>query len=241
MEPIDPPTESGTTPPPPPSPPTGSPGNPFERRSELGFFQGLVDAIKGFITSPGVTFAETKRSGDLLSPLLYAVIVGFIGTAISSIWQALMGTAWTQYLPPEMQDQWGLGWAAMGTAAGILGWLLVAPFFIVIGIFIVAAIVHLSLMLVGGLKNSRAGFEGTLRVVAYSQTASLAQIIPFLGGLITLIWTLVLGVMGIVRLHDTTEGRAAIGVLLPMLLCCFCIVAVIAFGFMGMISAFASQ
>jgi hypothetical protein len=43
------------------------------------------------------------------------------------------------------------------------------------------AILHLFVLLVGASKTSASGFEVTFRVVAYASTASVAQIIPFIG------------------------------------------------------------
>lgn len=235
MEPLDP--TPGQAPPPPPAPPASAEGNPWERRSELGFFQGLVDAVKGFITNPGDTFAATRRSGDLLSPLLYAVIVGFIASAVAMIWQAVMGTSWTEYVPPDVQDQLGLGATALASTGGMIAWVLIAPVFIVIGLFIVAAILHLSLMVVGGLKQSGAGFEGTLRSLSYSHTANLANVIPVIGGPIAFIWSIALTVIGFMRLHQTSGGRAIIAVALPLVLCCVCVILVFMMGIAGLAAA----
>jgi hypothetical protein len=79
------------------------------------------------------------------------------------------------------------------------------------------------LMMVGGLAESDAGFEGSLRTVAYgSAVGQLAQIVPIIGGMVSLLWTIVLLVTGAMRLHGTTQGKAVTAVLLPLLLCCAC-------------------
>jgi hypothetical protein len=92
-----------------------------------------------------------------------------------------------------------------------------APLFVIIGVFIAAAVLHLMLMIVGGAAN---GFEATVRVVCYTQTAQLAGIIPFCGGIIALIWTVILYVTGFSIAHRTTQGKAIVAVLLPVVLCC---------------------
>ena len=60
----------------------GATGNPWDRRSERGFVAALVDTVKLFVTAPGQAYAQTLEKGDFAGPLIFAVIVGWIGTAI---------------------------------------------------------------------------------------------------------------------------------------------------------------
>ena len=71
-------------------------------------------------------------------------------------------------------------------------------------------------MLVGG---NRLGFEATFRVVAYAMAASLLLIVPVCGSLLFPIWSLVVMVIGLHKIHDIEPWRAIIAVLLPLLLC----------------------
>ena len=114
--------------------------------------------------------------------------------------------------------------------------IVIAPLFVVIGVFIAAAILHLMLMIVGGASS---GFEATVRVVCYTYTAQLAGIIPFCGGIIATIWTVVLYVMGFSIAHRTTQGKALIAVLLPIIICCVMgvVLLIIAGGIAGLAAA----
>jgi len=88
----------------------------------------------------------------------------------------------------------------------------------------------------GGLGESDAGFEGSLRTVAYgSGVGQLAQIVPFIGGMVSMVWTVVLLVVGAQRLHGTSQGKAVAAVLLPVVLCCICGVALASFGVLAAI------
>ncbi len=106
---------------------------------------------------------------------------------------------------------------------GILGiwWiflLILAPVFIVIGIFINAGIVHLCLMLVGGAKQS---FETTFRVVCFAAgSVGPLLVVPFCGGLIAGVWRIVLECIGLARAHEIDTGKAVMAVLLPLIVCC---------------------
>jgi hypothetical protein len=78
-------------------------------------------------------------------------------------------------------------------------------------------------MLYGGTRDSDTGFEGTLRSLAWSSTAQLGQLVPFAGGLIALVWGIVLQTLSLATFHRTTQGKALAAVLTPILLCCVCI------------------
>jgi hypothetical protein len=77
-------------------------------------------------------------------------------------------------------------------------------------------------MIVGALSGSKSQFEGTFRVVSYSSIAHIALVIPFLGGLVALVWRIYLMMLGVQQLHRTTQSKALMGILLPLLLCCVC-------------------
>lgn len=208
------------TAPPPPPPPTGPQGNPWERRDTLGFGSAFIEAIKLFVTSPAEAFAQTKRSGDYASPLIFAVMVGWIGIAISQIWGMLFNASMFSMFPGEMGEQMG---AMAATSIGaFIGTVILAPVFVAIGLFIWAGLLHLCVMLVGGLSESTSGFEGTFRVVSYVTVAQFANIIPIAGGLIAVVWSIILGVIGLTDLHRTTQGKATAAILIPIALCCVC-------------------
>ena len=226
-------------PPPPPPPPEeprpGRPGNDWERRGELGFVQGLVGASKALITSPGEAFSQTLKSGDLASPVLFAVIVSVVTAMIGQLWVMVLGTSMLSMFPAEMQESFGLFMVSSG--AGFFVGLIIMPIVTVVWIFLWGAIVHVLLMLVGGLDNSEAGFEGTLRVVAYSSIGNVAKLVPVIGDLISLVWMIVLMVIGLNRIHGTSEGKAVAAVLLPVVLCCVCAAGVMMVGLGAVMSS----
>lgn len=234
-------------PPPPPAdggwpPPPGAaqgPGLPWERRSEVGFLNGFVETIKLFVTNPTEAWRLAKERGDYAEPLVFAILVSWIGIAASTLWSGLFGQAWTSFLPPEMKEK--LGDAFATNAGALLIQVGVAPVLVLIGLFVGAAIYHVSFLLVGATKDSASGFEGTFRVVSYASVSQLANVIPFVGGFAALVWNIVLMVLGAVRMHRTTQGKAVAGVLVPMLLCCVCIVLVVVMVIGGLAAAFANR
>jgi hypothetical protein len=103
---------------------------------------------------------------------------------------------------------------------GLVLHVILLPVFIVIGLFIAAAILHFCCLIVGALTGSQSGFEGSFRAMAYSQVSSLAAIIPVAGPFVAVVWWIVLTVMGVQRLHRTTQGKAVAAVLIPIVVCC---------------------
>ena len=225
--------------PPPPAGPENHSGNPWERRSSGGAFSAFVDAIKLFVTSPREAFSQTAKSGDFGSPLIFAIVVGWIGAIIGQIWSMAMGASFMSLFPSEIQQ--GLGTYMAGSTVGFVVTLIFAPVFIIIALFIWAAILHLCLVIVGGLEQSEGGFEGTFRVVSYSSVAQLSNVIPVFGGLVGFVWTMVLAVIGTKEIHGTSQGKAIAAILIPAVLCCVCVaIAMFAAG-AGLVSYFASQ
>jgi hypothetical protein len=234
--------EISTTGPPPPDPPVGEDepqGNPWERRDEVGVSQGFVEALKLFIVSPTEAFGQTRRRGDYASPLLFAIVVGWVGVLIAKIWETLFGMSILSTFPPEVREQ--LPFLVGGSSFGLVLSLILAPIYILVALFVWSALLHLCLVLVGGLKDSSAGFEGTFRVVSYTTVAQLGSLVPVLGSVITLIWSIILGVIGITSLHKSSQGQAIAALLIPLALCCLCVFFFLMTIGAGLMAAFATQ
>lgn len=217
-----------------PPPPEMAPVIPWEDPN-FSFFDGLFETVKLLAFNPGEAFRRMPVTGGLGRPLFYAIAVGWVSIAIAVFWNVLFQGMWFPFME-SMDDV-----AGMGAMYGLtIGWgllmVVLAPLFVIIGVFIAAAILHLMLMIVGGASS---GFEATVRVVCYAYTAQLAGIIPFCGSIITLVWTVILYVTGFSTAHRTTQGRALIAVLLPLVLCCVMgvVLLVIAGGIAGLAAA----
>lgn len=232
--------ESGEQQPPPAQVPAvaGPPGNPWERRGTLGLADGFIQTLKLFITAPTEGFAQTLKKGDFGSPLLFAIIVGWIGVAVGQVWEVLMGASVLSMMPAEMRSYVPF---VSGSTAGFLMTIIFAPVYIIIGLFIWSAIMHLCLVIVGGLNKSVAGFEGSFRVISYSAVAQLANLIPVFGWLISFVWSLVLAVIGVQQVHETPTGKAVAAVLIPVVLCCACMGMMVALFGVGLAAMFANQ
>ena len=214
--PAAPPTQT-PTPPAMVAPPAGSTtaaprsGLPWDERHSKGLFHGFIETLQMVLTRPSEAFTAMKREGGVGEPLFYAVIGGTFGAVFAVAYNfafrslALFPTRHTAF-------------ENMIGGVGLIFLLILMPLLIVIGTFIGAAIYHVSLMIVGGAKQS---FETTFRVVCFGGgSVSPLLVIPFCGGLVVLLWKIVVYSIGFARAHETDTGRAAVAVLLPLIVCC---------------------
>ena len=153
-----------------------------------------------------------KREGGLGEPLIYALIGGCLGGVVSLLFS--LGLQSVGFFA-DRHDTFA---AMTGMGVGSAAFIFLVPVFIIIGLFIGSAIVHVCLMIVGGANQS---FETTFRVIAFSQgSTGPLQMIPICGGLIAGVWALVCNCIGLARAHETDTGRAVLAVFLPLIVCC---------------------
>jgi hypothetical protein len=159
-------------------------------------------------------------AGGIGGPLLYAIVVGSLGVIVAAIYRevfsALMGSTLTT-LGGGSEMRRLMPFLAGGV--GLILQVIFAPIFVIVGVFLVSAIVHLVLLLLGG---ARQGFEATFRVACYGEAAAVLNIIPLCGNLISGVYYLVLVIIGLAAAHGIGKGTAAAAVLLPLVLVCCC-------------------
>jgi hypothetical protein len=211
------------------TPPSG--GLPWETRA-IGP-EPFLETAKLFITAPAQAWRLTRETGDYMRPLLFGVIVGWVGLVFNAVWSSMFGASWARFIPEQYRD------AILARAGGgILVQVVLGPLFIAIGLFIGAAIFHVCFMIVGALASSKSQFEGTFRLVSYSSIAHIAYVVPVVGGLAALVWRVYLMVVGAQQLHKTTQNKALLGIVLPIALCCVCAILGMAIAGAALFSAF---
>jgi hypothetical protein len=202
-------------------------GLPWDERQTKGLLNALIETLQMVLSRPVAAFTAMKREGGLGEPLLYAIIGGTFGGVF----------AFTYNFALRSFTPFGDRHDALAHLFGGLSWiflLVLTPLFVVIGMFIASAILHVCLMIVGGAKQS---FETTFRVVCFAEgSVSPLLVIPFCGGLIVGIWKVILYCIGLARAHETDTGRAVIAVLLPLVVCCGAFLLLM-FGVLGAMSA----
>lgn len=194
----------------------------WERRQELGLFPSLIESIQQILTQPAETFSCMPRSGGLATPLIFTIILSWLGVLAVSIYQGI----WLMVNPAAVEQELqgfplSMFWIVMAVV------MVVMPVIITVTSFLGSGIMHLFLMLTGGAKHP---FETTFRVNCYCQgAASVLQLIPFCGGLISSVWYLVSLIIGLTKAHETESWRVVVAVLLPGILCCGAILLLMGF------------
>jgi hypothetical protein len=217
------------------APPPGG-QTPWERRDTIGILNALIETTKQVLSQPAVFFRSMPVTGGLGGPLLYALIIGYIGLFASTIYNLVFRSVLTSSLSRmggggEMERLASYMQGGMGLVMNLI----FGPVFIVVGLFLSAGILHLVLLALGGAAR---GFEATFRVASYSQAASIFNIIPGCGGLVGLVYVIVLLVIGLSEAHGISRGKSAAAVLVPFVIICCCCAGVIAAAVFGMAGAF---
>jgi hypothetical protein len=166
----------------------------------------FVDVVRRVVLQPTAFFAGLPRQGNLLNPLVFALICIEISVILIGLLTFIDVPGGITWFFGARGNQ---GWLAF------LGGVVLAPIAGAVSIFLTALVTHLLVMIVVG--SSHSGFGATFRIVAYSSVTSLVGWIPFIGWLASL-YRLYLATVGIREMHATTTGRALLVVLLPAIL-----------------------
>jgi hypothetical protein len=208
---------------------------PWENREQRGFFGGLFETLKQVLFSPGDFFKKMPVTGGLTDPLLYGLILGMAGALFSYFWQIALHGVMQNYMTREMlaASEYSL---FQGASLALLA--ISTPFFIILWLFLIAGMFHVFLLMVQGAKS---GFEATFRVVAYSVSPFLFLALPICGGFLAWIWSLISILIGFQHAHETTGGKAAFAVFLPLLICCGFVITMAAVFMGAMVASFGSM
>lgn len=179
-------------------------GGDFEPSAPLNSF---VDTVRRVVTQPTSFFRGLPRQGNFANPLIFALICFVINAILTGLLE-LAGVGASRWFV-RVAD----GRNIFERVIDFLGTLVFTPIAGVIGIFIGAAILQLLTRLIVGANNS--GYRASFRVASYTAVTALVNWIPVIGGLLAL-YGIYLSVVGIREMHQTTTGKAALVVLIPV-------------------------
>jgi hypothetical protein len=168
-----------------------------------GFIGAFLKTTQEILFSPTKFFKKAAAGEGYWSPLIYGLITGIIGNGCAILWFWLFVA---QLIPLDrIPFQYSLS---------ILRLIIPLPFQVAVAIFVVSAIIHLCLMLIGG-NNQK--YKATFRAVCYSYSAQLLNIVPFIGSLIGFVYMIILFILGVREGHGIGTGKAVLAVLLPVI------------------------
>lgn len=203
--------------------------NPWEARDDRGAIRAFFETVWSAVRRPRRLFASTHPEAGLGAPLLYGTSVLTAGFVIEAGVIALVHLLWPDLLPTELAGRATVSLDA-AELSRVPGWLISAlgcqAAFLLLPIIVVlytlvlllwAGIVHLGVLSAGGRRRPGVGFVGTMGAVGYAGTASLAQIIPFVGDLVFVVGSIALCAIGLEEIHGAGRGRAVLAAALPVL------------------------
>jgi hypothetical protein len=164
------------------------------------FFQTLIAVL----FRPRATFEQMRVSSGIGSAYVFYLVPNAIALAISTAIQGFVMSFIASILPPGSASPQG------GTNLAFSGVMIVAmP-------FVAAGLTHLLLVVANGQKH---GYGATFRVGAYaSGSVALFSWIPCIGWLGAPIWSLVVSIIGLAGIHETSRGKAAFAVIVTVVI-----------------------
>ncbi len=192
---------------------------PWENRSELGLIQAVYQTFKAVLFDPENFFGRLTFSGGVAEPLSFGILVASLGTILAFFWQFLIWSGWIYSFSTPLFGQFTIGLIFLAVIVFV-------PIYWIIWLFVSSGIIHLCLTIVKGTNN---GYEATFRVVSYSQATQIWGLVPFIGGWIGFVWQIVVQIIGLRQIHETSYSRVIIALLIPVVIIFFILVlAVIA-------------
>ena len=196
---------------------------PWESRSETGLWQAIYQTSKAVLFSPEDLFAHLSYRSGIREPLAFGLLCGSLGTLFTLFWQILFISGPVLPFDLDLGDELVFVFLFMVVA-------LFVPLFVTITVFVSSGILHVLLLLVRGGQN---GFEATFRVIAYSQATQVLGLIPFVGGVAGSLWLLVIQIIGVREMHETSYLKVIMAFLIPFalifLMIIFALMAIFAF------------
>lgn len=182
--------------------------SPWEDRGRIGLWPGIYRSFLGVLLSPVSFFRGLAPQGGLREPLALGLLFGSLGAMLSLFWDFVLGA---------LGVGGGLNVLASRNSIALLFPLLMvlSPILVGVALFVMSGLVH---VLLRAVRDGRHGFEGTFRVVAHGQATQLFGAVPLLGGLIASLWFVVVLIVGLREIHETTYTRVALAFLLVTVL-----------------------
>lgn len=166
-------------------------------------FEAIPAIAKKVITDPAGFYQGMPRSGGLVEPLVFMVIMALVSAVLTFVLTMV-----------------GLG-SVGAMATGLIVFILV-PIFVVIFGFVGAAIAYVIWRMMGSQEN----FETAFRCVAYTAATApitaVLSLVPYLGSIVSGFWPLALLAIASIHVHRRSVQTSwvvfgAIGVVLVLI------------------------
>ena len=213
--------------------------NPFYEE-QLPWYERYWNTVKAVLLKPTEFFTSFNKTDDISKTIMYFLVLVGIASFFNALWNLLTNSFMNSIMYNLAQLDTGntdMGINALFAGMSFIPMVITSVIGGFIGLFVGAGIIHVMLLILGEGKN---GFNATLNAIIFSYTPNLIIIIPIFGSMISWIWVLVLNIISIKHMQDTTWGKAVAAVLLPGAICC-CLAVIIGIAFSGLIAGLAGR
>jgi hypothetical protein len=175
----------------------------WEYIAEFGLVRGLFKTVSQCLFQPSCFFSKINEKSSALSAWLFAVVIGSIAITFELLWQ--QGSfSFFNSLFNVTSDR-----------SVDLAKLVFLPMVLSVNIYLLSFYVHFLLIL---SKGKRQTFSATFIAICYMQSATIFNLIPYFGSLVSFIWMFSLLIIGISQVHTLSRIRTAITIFFPFLI-----------------------
>ncbi len=164
--------------------------------------------VKELFSAPERFFSTLQVKKNLSSAWLFALVAGSIGYTAAFLWSQVLPDSISSIFETKNDG------ILAGSESSPALTLMFTPVYISIEFLIIALYTHLMLLITRKSKNA---FYQTIKITAYSQSAMLLNVLPFIGPLlasILFIWQLITGISVV---HNTTRIKAFTALIFPLI------------------------
>jgi hypothetical protein len=185
-------------------------------QEDYGYFTGLYRVLSGVLFSP-TEFFRGARGMALKDALIFGILTGSIGYLFNIFWKFY-------FQSPELSLMTKL-FPDMASNDIILGMMIWSPFIVFMSTLFTAAVFHISLFILGAASR---GFEGTFKVILFSNAISVFNLIPYssiaevsgfisyIGFIALTLWSIIIIVTGLKEIHEISTVKAVLSLILPL-------------------------
>ena len=201
--------------------------NPFDDES-TGIITRFLSTVNEVLFHPGRFFETLDKNIVIGNVYLYYLVIVFLGYLFSFFWQNFTGgNAQATLMMQKMLSENGVDNAqflAEFSSSVMLFYYALMFLFSAVMVFITSGFYHILMLIFGEGEN---GFNATFASVAFASTPVVFLIVPFCGGLISAIWSIVVAIIGFSKMQNMSTGKAALIYFIPTILMMILVVLLI--------------
>ncbi len=186
---------------------------PWEERRVRGGWSAFKSTWKASTFAPSMFFSKLKTDPPARGVLSYGWLILTVGYLLWGMYrlyflpmiiEASRESAHAVAELPPLEDMRLI----------TMGVMLLSPLTALVSLYVNAGLFHLILRLIGAAKTE---FSGTFRVVVYATSPMLFMAFPLFGDFAAFVWSMVVSVIGLSRIHGISSAKSMLVVFFPPL------------------------